>query len=632
MQKPGSVGSLVEDRGVLCEPNWVTGDLMGYNFTPSVPLDVVSETTGEPEAAEPLQQNDLLRPLYMDIAQHGLSYAYSKYGLRSPAAATGVTEHPKEVIVVGAGMAGLVAARELKRAGHKVTILEQQGRVGGRILTYDHKNNFRKGLYVDAGAMRLPCRPEDPNKTHFLTAYYSEKLFKLELLDFVNTNENGFLKFYNNPPVQIKDWKDSTFSELWPGWDRTIRLTGAKAKYNIANISTYYELTTNVVTDQLRVLLAGVVDSAQQSLIWSEWVEAWVRFPLDGFLLSTREAVLEQLPARFRTGLDRLGDLLPWPDAAVTAYAVFTYTVIMDSSIVEFLREGMGQWWSPNMHHIKGGMSELPDAFKPDLRESITFNLTVTEIEYESPPEGLHRKVTVRGFKQKKDGKRVPRSFEGHAVIVTTPVNILRQIRFIHSKGTPSEHPEKLTPPMPIRFYKAIEDIWYGPSTKIMLQCKTRFWETEYGIQGGFSRTNLPIGQIHYPSNPGFDTIPKKIKEGILLCYTWKSEALLFGALSPELAIEEAVDQLSEIHPQIKEQFEVGAIKSWYTDPAAQGAYAFLKPRQAEHVRWLMYPWRNVYFAGEAISFVHGWIQGAMESGLRAAYQFYARNECSPGN
>ena len=60
-----------------------------------------------------------------------------------------------------------------------------------------------------------------------------------------------------------------------------------------------------------------------------------------------------------------------------------------------------------------------------------------------------------------------------------------------------------------------------------------------------------------------------------------------------------------------------------------QPSKELLKPRQEHNVRWLMYPWRNIYFAGEAISLASGWIQGAMESGLRAAYQFYTRNENS---
>jgi len=41
----------------------------------------------------------------------------------------------KKVVILGAGMAGLVAAYELRQAGHQVQILEAQSRVGGRIYT-----------------------------------------------------------------------------------------------------------------------------------------------------------------------------------------------------------------------------------------------------------------------------------------------------------------------------------------------------------------------------------------------------------------------------------------------------------------------------------------------------------------
>src|SRR6202171_4496939 len=44
----------------------------------------------------------------------------------------------ERIIVVGAGMAGLVAARLLHDSGFAVTVLEARGRLGGRTWTDDY--------------------------------------------------------------------------------------------------------------------------------------------------------------------------------------------------------------------------------------------------------------------------------------------------------------------------------------------------------------------------------------------------------------------------------------------------------------------------------------------------------------
>ena len=78
----------------------------------------------------------------------------------------------KKVIVVGAGMAGLVAAYELDRTGHNVILLEAQLRPGGRVLTL--RAPFSDGLYAEAGATCIP-------DTHRLAIGYARQ-FQLKLV------------------------------------------------------------------------------------------------------------------------------------------------------------------------------------------------------------------------------------------------------------------------------------------------------------------------------------------------------------------------------------------------------------------------------------------------------------------
>lgn len=59
-------------------------------------------------------------------------------------------EHRKRVVVVGAGLAGLAAARQLRFMGFDVTVLEGRRRVGGRVMTYKREEPL--GLHVDLGA------------------------------------------------------------------------------------------------------------------------------------------------------------------------------------------------------------------------------------------------------------------------------------------------------------------------------------------------------------------------------------------------------------------------------------------------------------------------------------------------
>ena len=60
------------------------------------------------------------------------------------------TPSREDVIVIGAGLAGLAAAYELDKAGYGVTVLEARSRPGGRVRTY--RDPFADGLYAEMGA------------------------------------------------------------------------------------------------------------------------------------------------------------------------------------------------------------------------------------------------------------------------------------------------------------------------------------------------------------------------------------------------------------------------------------------------------------------------------------------------
>jgi monoamine oxidase len=101
----------------------------------------------------------------------------------------------KSVVILGAGIAGLVSAYELSRAGYKVSVLEARDRIGGRVWTIrggerivqtgrpDQHSAFDPGLYFNAGAARIPT-------THRVILGYARR-FGVKMETFVNVNRSA---------------------------------------------------------------------------------------------------------------------------------------------------------------------------------------------------------------------------------------------------------------------------------------------------------------------------------------------------------------------------------------------------------------------------------------------------------
>ena len=105
------------------------------------------------------------------------------------------TGNGRSVVILGAGISGLVSAYELKRAGYRITVLEARDRIGGRAWSVrngtrivqngrpDQIARFDPGLYFNAGPARLPS-------THRVILGYARK-FGVGLETFVNVNRNA---------------------------------------------------------------------------------------------------------------------------------------------------------------------------------------------------------------------------------------------------------------------------------------------------------------------------------------------------------------------------------------------------------------------------------------------------------
>ncbi|KAJ8397205.1 hypothetical protein AAFF_G00440390 [Aldrovandia affinis] len=88
---------------------------------------------------------------------------------------------PRHIVVVGGGIAGLTAAHFLEGAGHKVTIVEASGRIGGRVETYRDKSG---DWYAELGAMRIPS-------FHRILLNFARKM-GIQLNTFIQENINTY--------------------------------------------------------------------------------------------------------------------------------------------------------------------------------------------------------------------------------------------------------------------------------------------------------------------------------------------------------------------------------------------------------------------------------------------------------
>ena len=250
--------------------------------------------------------------------------------------------------------------------------------------------------------------------------------------------------------------------------------------------------------------------------------------------------------------------------------------------------------WSsqPTMMQVAGGMDRLPAALATRLGNRITYRAAVREIRQSE------RGVWVVYA----DAQKQPRRIDADYCISTIPLPVLTDIE------------KDVSPPV----QSAIAAARYDSAGKIGLQFKRRFWEQDDEIYGGRSWTDQEVGQIIYPSH-GFTTA-----KGVLVGYY-----LDFRGTMRERPLAEiqrlALEHGTRVHPQYPTEFEAAFSVTWARVPWSRGSWRSESSAAGQALAALREPDGRIYFAGDYMTDMSSWMQGAFESAREVATAVHRR-------
>jgi monoamine oxidase len=239
---------------------------------------------------------------------------------------------------------------------------------------------------------------------------------------------------------------------------------------------------------------------------------------------------------------------------------------------------------------IEGGSDRLPRAFADRLSDRILYGVPVVRIEQHA--DGVEATLTRAGS---------PHRLSADYLICTVPFSVLGDI--------------EVSPAFSAGKRKAIRDMSYSSITRMYLQVRRRFWED--AGESGWSESDLPVPRtIVHPINPVGDRPTRAVLEA----HTGREQARRLAAQDEEARLAFAIEHLETLFPGVRDHVEGGTWYSWVNDPWVRGGYSSLRPGQLfELGPHIARREGRIFFAGEHTSTLSASIEGALESGERAA-------------
>ena len=297
-----------------------------------------------------------------------------------------------------------------------------------------------------------------------------------------------------------------------------------------------------------------------------------------------------------------------------------TGLLYLDSGTFAQFMLDLGPTLGTPMVEIVGGMEQLPNAFLRRLRSQ--------DIKLKAKVEGLDLAgdgVTVR-WKPKK-GRVRSESFD--FVVCTTPIKRLEEID-ITPRGLKGLAEKE----------GAWREVQMEHLAKCLFHCDRRFWETDHEIVGGKSFTDESIQQCYYPSDngrrarssSGANEWVQRDEEvsshaGVFTAaYMWGESAQDYEALGDdEYRTQEVVAGVDRLHNRSRDRTVRNRIVDVQHHVWKDGFTYFKPGHQLKHQENMRKPISDaagnerVFFAGEHLGIIHGWILSSIVTALAAA-------------
>jgi monoamine oxidase len=462
----------------------------------------------------------------------------------------------KKVVILGAGIAGLVSAWELRKAGFDCTVLEARDRPGGRNWSVRRGTRieftdrsvqqcaFDEGLYLNAGPGRIPSIHQT------MLGYCRELGVAMEVE--VNVSRSALLvgdsDFAGRPIEQREAIND--------------------ARGHVAELLA-------------KAIRKGALDEA----ITADDRERMLAFlrtfgdlrPDYAYAGSTR-AGLKQLPGA--------GDIAEIGRDPLPLHA------LLDASFWRGLAQEETFDMQATMLQPVGGMDRIPYAFAQHLGKAIRYGCPVSEIR--KTPNGVRVIYSERG---------VMRGIEAPYCVCTLPLTMLQSVKHDFSA--------------PIR--AAIDGAAYTAAFKIGWESR-RFWEQEANIYGGISwlaqgpisLENSTLANLWYPSGGLLS------EKGILIA-GYGTETGAFAALSSiEAKFAASRAAVEKVHPGFSKELSKPIYVSWRNIPWSLGSWVRSDSRFEASYKDFLQPDGRIYFAGDFCSHLTVWQEGAALAAQRA--------------